>query len=831
MAEKKVTVVIDGEEHVSEAANSAEAGLSAFGKRIPFVVDLAKMLELGLQALSAAFQYAKDFAMDSIRAYDEYAASNQRLSAQSKLTGVSIGDLEKAAKRGREEFNLGIAVANDAAVTTAKYASRAGDATKQNELLAAALNLGAASGLNAADSMQALEMGLRGQDEGFDKLLGKNPSTIWKEYADANDLAVGKMTDTQKRMAELTAVVDAGNKVGNVYNERLQTGAGQQEVMNNKLENAKIAFGAAIQPVRILIVQGLSKLIDVATPVVLAMGKVATFLFEVFVGSFKMAQSAVGGVVEVIGRLTGNKALEEWGKKQSQAMNEYIADLDKMEGKTKTATTAVEGHGKAHELAAVKITASAGEVKKATEITSESADAYFDKASKKLGKPLAELIDITTTSIDRLAETGRDQLDPKNAEAFAKQMGFLRAEADKGNEAIFNIGKSAQSSRADIAGIAGSVGTIARGAIDAAVAFKVMDDATARTLASVINIATSIAKFAGSGGTDMASLVSAMASWVSLTMQMLNAFTGNDPARRKLIGDNTVALDRLRTEMGNLSLNVTGETFAKVQDALGSVMGQIKSGRGSRNESDVLSALMARGLSMNDLQKVADALGIKIRSTSGALSIDGLKQLFEAMGLVELGAFGTDFASQLQATTTGFGINKTNDLGQIGALGQLGGQFSSALAGVVNINDLAGSRAKLKALFERMNAGGLTAAELGGLTGSQFLDLITNIIGRIDNLAPGGTGTVSGGGITLPTGTVTSTSTASEVSAVSLLTSHSAFHQRTADATEGSFAELKKVNENLSTLIALTGGADGVDKALEQQRYALAVQQGVGASF
>ena len=825
MAEKKVTVVIDGEEHVSEAANSAEAGLSAFGKRIPFVVDLAKVLELGLQALAAAFQFAKDFAMDSIRAYDEYAASNQRLSAQSKLTGVSITDLEKAAKRARDEFNLGVAVANDAAVTTAKYASRAGDATKQNELLAAALNLGAASGLNAADSMQALEMGLRGQDEGFDKLLGKNPSTIWKEYADANDLAVGKMTDTQKRMAELTAVVDAGNKVGNVYNERLQTGAGQQEVMNNKLENAKIAFGAAIQPVRILIVQGLSKLIEVATPVVIALANVSTFLFEVFVGSFKLAQSAVGSVIEVVGKLTGNKSLEEWGRKQSQAMTEYVADLDRMEGKTKTATTAVEGHGKAHELAAFKITASADATKKATEITQAAADAYFDKASKKLGKPLADLIDITTTSIDRLAETGRDQLDPKNAEAFAKQMGILRAEADKGNAAVFSLGQHVETGTVSTKKMAWDVVGIARGALDAAQAFGVVDATAATALNSVINLGTSLARLSGGD-------ISALPQFIGSLTSVISMLIGGDSARKQLFRENTLALTKLSKDVNGLKLNVSGEDFAKATNALTGI--KLKGGQKNQIEdfNTLLAALSAQGLTFGDFERIAKELGLSVRDANGNFQSGAVEPILAALKATSPGRLGGsfqdkfDFFKQGQTLDNVTGLNKVS--GILDFLKNIGGV--SALNGI-DLSNPTAARAALRTLFEQLN-NGQGVQGLGKLTGAQFMDILTSLIGEIDNAGPGGAGgTVSGGGITLPTGTVTSTSTASEVSAVSLLTSHSAFHQRTADATEGSFAELKKVNENLSTLIALTGGADGVDKALEQQRYALAVQQGVGASF
>jgi hypothetical protein len=228
MSKRKVTVVINGEETVSDATQKAGGALGGFIGKMPDWVKGLAALKVAYDAITyavglvvGAITRAKDYVLESIAAYDRFAASQTKLAAQSKLTGVSMAELNRIAEAGRDAFGLSTVVANDAATTVAKYASRAGDATKANELLAKALDLGAAAGLDAAATMESLEQGLRGQDEGFDKLLGKNPSSIWKEFADANGLAVGKMTDTQKRMAELTAIMDAGNIVQGSYNDSM----------------------------------------------------------------------------------------------------------------------------------------------------------------------------------------------------------------------------------------------------------------------------------------------------------------------------------------------------------------------------------------------------------------------------------------------------------------------------------------------------------------------------------------------------------------------------------------------------------------------------------
>lgn len=830
---KQVHVTISGEEHVSAVADQATAGLDVFGKKIPFVLDVAGLLQKGLELLAGAVGAVKDFALDSIRAFDEYATSNQRLAAQSKLTGVSVKELESAAKKARDEFGLGIAVANDAAVTTAKYASRAGDATKQNELLAAALNLGAASGLTAAQSMEALEQGLRGQDEGFDKLLGKNPSGLWKDYADANGLAVGKMTDMQKRMAELTAVIDAGNIVGNVYAERMASGAGATEAMNNKLEGVKIAFGAAIQPIRILIVQGLSKLIDATGPLVVSLGHVASFLFETFVGAFKLAQSAVGAVIEVVGKLTGSKSLEEWGKNQSQAMVRYIDDLKRMEGSTKSASGAVEQHGKAHQLAAVQITASAEATDKATKITSAAADAYFDKASKKLGKPLADLIELTTTAIGRLSDAGANQLDPMNAEQFAAAMQHLREEANKGNTAVLTLGQHTGTVGENTKRAALDMVGIARGALDAAQAFGVVDTQAASALSSVINMGTAFARLAGGDFTALPQFLGGLAN-------VMSTLLGGDNARRQLLRDNNAALAKLSRDIGGLKLNITGEDYTKARTALAGLSFTGQPLKGPDEFNALLNALSSQGLSVSDLIRIANEVGTPITDKNGTLQISAISQLVTRLNGVNPGRLGMDFQDQLA-----FFKESQRIEGSAGTLGGLQGMLDflknvggvTALGGI-DLSNPTTARGALRDLFTQLN-NGTGVPGLGKLTGSGLMDVIVSLIDQLDALSRGGStsadvggGIPTGGGTSIPTKTVQDVVDAMNTSVTTILKDHSGFQDRIAQATEGSLLELRQINAKMTDLIeATSNGAATLNVRIEALRQVSAANVGRGPSF
>jgi hypothetical protein len=220
------------------------------------------------------------------------------------------------------------------------------------------------------------------------------------------------------------------------------------------------------------------------------------------------------------------------------------------------------------------------------------------------------------------------------------------------------------------------------------------------------------------------------------------------------------------------------------------------------------------------------------------------------MGLVELGQFGQDYASQKESVTAGFGVNQTNDVGQIGALGQLGGRFSSILQGVVDVNDLAGSRARLAGLFAQMNAGGFSAEQLGGLTGAEFLSLITDLIGRIDNLssstgstgssgAGSATGGGTGGGTTTTTGGVTvPTKTLADVldGVTAQTTALAAYHVKHLDIATAHLNEAKAQTVILSDIAdSVRPLRDGItniaDKGLEAERLSLAAERGLGASF
>jgi hypothetical protein len=166
----------------------------------------------------------------------------------------------------------------------------------------------------------------------------------------------------------------------------------------------------------------------------------------------------------------------------------------------------------------------------------------------------------------------------------------------------------------------------------------------------------------------------------------------------------------------------------------------------------------------------------------------------------------------------------------------------------IDLSDPAAARQALRNLITQLN-NGQGVEGLGRLTGSQFLDLLVQIIGGLDELGSGGDDAGdddapsggddaedAGGGLVPITGPGGVTFTLKDVHDViatmdtnvtAVLTEHTAFHRRIADATEGSFMELRTMNTKMDTLIAVTAGQmDGTDARLETLRRLALLERG-----
>ena len=846
MADREITVKINGQEFVRKATDSAAGGLEGFASKIPGWTKAAGLIGLAFGAVTAVVEKVGAAVMAGIESYDRYAAAKGRLAAQAKLTSIPLAELNKITDEAKDKFGMGSEAAMNAAATVGKYAQRAGDATQANKLLASALDLGAASGLTAAETMEALEQGLRGQDEGFDKLLGKNPSAIWKDYADANGLAVGKMTDTQKRMAEMSAIMEAGNVVAGTYSDRMASGAGEQEKLNNRLEDAKIAFGESIQPVRIFVTQGLVALVEIGGKVITAVGKITNAVGVVLVGSFQLCRGVLGDLVEGFGKLTGSKDLEEWGRRQANAFPDFLASLEKMEKKTDDVGTATVKLAKAHQTSA-----------KDTAKALKEQDEALERSHKLMLATLKMLYDNVVSANDAAEKLGpilQKSMEPARLAGFNDALGKSRALGDelvaKMKELGGPIPPLVKKSEIAVGDLAGRVGDVTGHVLNVAREFGDLDkdvetviDTAGRLGEAVKSLLTGGLSFAGVGG-----IMSAVGGMVQLLQADSREQRQLQRESQQRLKENTEQVKRLTKEVGLLTLDVAGGEVATIEALLEDIVPKLGKGGqvfgGPNSFASIIggatNTLVSSGLGWDSVVELGKKFGINVLDKNGAIDFAQLTPLLEALRGTNTAAPGKGFDAQLDILKTGFGVNQTSALDQLAQLFGLGGSFSGTLRGVFNKDDLGGSRAKLQQLFNDLAAGKLTEAQLGGLSGTQFLSLITDLIGRIDDVlkdAPattgGGDGAMDGPGASgsLVTPIEELARTTADVT-VPLLETMANNSERIAVATEGSWEELTRANKHLAQLIAVTDGRlSRLDADLAAARSAAALAAGVGPAF
>ena len=250
MAEKKITVVIDGQEFVSKAADDAGAGMDRFSKKQPGWVNGLADLKAGWEFLSKGIGFVRSAIEESLSAYDALVLSQRKMEGASKLTGLSLDYLHGIAAEAREKFGLSRVVANEYAVEMGKLEKASGGTAKATDLLSGFLEIGAARGLTAAESLQAASQAQLGIDEGTDRLFGKNPSGLWADYESVIGKSAGKFSDMEKQAALAYAVIEGGNATMGSYAAVLESTAGKTEMFRQKNQEAYAALGESMTVIR-----------------------------------------------------------------------------------------------------------------------------------------------------------------------------------------------------------------------------------------------------------------------------------------------------------------------------------------------------------------------------------------------------------------------------------------------------------------------------------------------------------------------------------------------------------------------------------------------------
>lgn len=821
---KPIIVTINGEEHVSHVAQKASGAMDGFfGKAKGWSTGFANF-KAGWDLVVGGVQKFAGAVMDTFRAADAFETAQRKLQGTSKLTGISMETLNDIAASGKEALKLSTVVANDFASEIGKLTSKAGDITKSKDAMASFLEIGAARGLSASETLQAVQQAVLGIDEGTDKLFGKNPSSLYEEYAAKVGKSAAKLTDQEKALALVDAAMIGGEATRGSYASFLDTAAGKQDQMNQRIEEAKAQFGTALQPLRLLVMDGIMKLVEwVSRPeiaafaeVIVTIGRnlldslgpainvlkvVAAPTLTVIMGllgelsfavrayasywqdSFGKAVSSIAGFgqsvagllkkvgidvntegldrMKAYGEAQQKEADSRWTaltKEHKEFWGRFRTDAKRGEGDTldevKSASTkqvgAMNERADGVSGAAGKITESHKKIgaaaKESSDISQAAADAYFDKASAKLGKPLALTIGMTEGALRDLSKAAREQLPPETAEKFAGHMQTLAERAEDARQKVLAIKTEADGAKGNTKDVADNVKSVAEEALNAAEQFGVVDEAAGRSLQSALGIAEAFGRMIANGFTfgGVVGILGGVASIVGTMMQ-------GDRERRELqresnerLKDNTARVRELTKEVGLLTLDVAGGEVASIEAFLEELVPKLARGGsvfgGPNSLASIINGatqqLVGQGLGWDSIVELSKKFGINLLDRNGAIDFAQLPALLTALRNTNTAAPAKDFGSQLDILRQGFAVNSTDDLGQIGQILNLAEQFSPSLRGVFRGDNLAGTRADLQRLFNELAGGRLTEAQLGGLTGQQFLSLLTDVIGRIDKISP-----------------------------------------------------------------------------------------------
>lgn len=289
----------DMSRRVSRGSKRATQGMSTLARTARRLVAAF----LALRAVQAVTQYLRD----SVSAAEDLQRAMLKVESASRLFDVSQEMMSENVQRARRELQLSAGQAAELTVQTTKLAARAGQASESWNLMASALDLGAAQGYSATEVAVALEQTLRGLDEGTDKLLQKNPSQVYEDYARSIGTTVGRLTDVEQKQALVTAITDEAAKVQGAYGEMLESDIGRLGRYRTRMTEVRQTIGTALLP---------------------AVADVADILGE----------EATDGAEHFANRL---KSVGDWVRDNREDIRDFIGDLGEVVDALTTITTMV----------------------------------------------------------------------------------------------------------------------------------------------------------------------------------------------------------------------------------------------------------------------------------------------------------------------------------------------------------------------------------------------------------------------------------------------------------------------------------------------------------
>lgn len=790
---KKIEVIIDGKETVSDAADKAEGGLKGFISKAGGLIAGLAALGVGA-ALGGFFKKAIEESLEGeqsmARLREAVGSTGASFNAMRPEIEATVGNLMRLTTFTDDELNAALA---DMSLMT-------GDAKGSLANLGVAADLAAAKNIPLEQAAKAVGMAMEGNTKALTKLIPelKGSGDIigdLKLKVDGTAQAMGEtfagsLTRAKNQMGEFAQAVgdailgsDALTGSGNLLVETLANLATWAEENREQIGKVVDVIVTTAKNIWEALVPALRLIWTVAKPVFMALlGVITEASFAVRAGVIAYQEYAgqvaqiIGGLVEKAGGVLKafgidvvsgfGATLKQWGAKLDKDASTSWAKLDT---DFKAFHTRIKSTGdKAVEDVG---TQERTKVKHITEGLVDAEDATKDSIARQ--KAMFKLLDDNVAgyrkTIDTLRPAIKAAMETQDVDAFNTTMAAAKTTADglmvkiradlekfreemgvqtppaikKTTDGLTDAEREAAKVRDTADAIFRAI-DIADTVLDVAASFDVVNDKTAGMLDNVLGIADGIARmYAGDVVGGAAGIIGSVGSLVAAL---------KDTENRRIVNQLTFETNKLRQTIGDLKLNVSGEDFAKSKGVLDELfkntgwMHLFNNGKTQEANDLILKAFAGAGLTPGDLERIAKEMGLQIfRSDGKGIDANALKALFDRLNATEFGTVGQDFGSQLEFFKTRQRLE-----GSAGTAGGMQGllDFLKNAGGVTALSgiDLSGPNAKnqLLDLFTRLNNGGVSAAEMGKLTGSQFADIIEQLIGNLDNLGSGSGGSTGG---------------------------------------------------------------------------------------
>jgi hypothetical protein len=877
MIRPAVEVVLSLVDKISAPLRGTSQGVRGmFGDIAKSIVPIVNVGDIAAMAM----RKLTDVVRGSFAAFDEYRTSQIKLEGTAKMTGVALSTLTSIAKEAEDRFRMSKTQSADFAVEVVKLATAAGDVGKAAPLLKAFLDIGAARGLTAEQTLKAVQQSILGIDEGTDKLFGKNPSGLWADYAKVLGVSAGKFGELEKNQALAYVTLEMGTKVVGTMETRLGETVGQLQATSNATQMFQTRLGELLDPVRRVTARIIEGFANIGMATIGTFEVIGTSALAIIQGTWNIVRGTLGGASSLLGTIINTAAkvagplrdefeavgqsLQSWGTgvfESSErnltligsAWKTRMGEIYGISQQTESDIVAVQAAGSAQreEISAAEAARRKKDAEEAAKafdaIATSFREAYDPDENPAITKARAAIEKINDalvtqkglsaeqrTELQRIRQAYEDNIDSlemglgierelvrvrdlpfqedklrslnrllEESIRFRDQEGqsaetvkFFTAQTEAIQKEIkAELGQNVQLQRsvADAARMtqyayalmSGDVETLARmqreaaeaagegaghvekqqkemynaarGAVSLAKEMGVINAESAGVLNNVITLSETLKD--GLSNLSAGGLIGA----VGAVAGILGSIFSKNPAHEALMRRNNDALQAL-TRSNGLLLRAQS-TGAQVEAAKGALPGLESLTFGGSGAIDATrfqgfrATLQAQGLTITDAEQLAKDMGVDLGIENGRISKEAIEAFVRGLKTANFGSFEDSFGGFLdeldfQSGLVG-GFSPTEQLNRIKE--GLGKDFgSSALSGAFGGVDLTTAEGRAT-LMQRLlgigqNIGSLTDGERGGLTGSEFTDILTRITGILRDMETAPPGGAPAGGTAPDTG-------------------------------------------------------------------------------